>query len=264
MRLYAIHASPNVRAFLRILVIIIAMALVLALTGAYRTSMVPFWPRLAYWIVSMWAGWATSSLCTWLVARAFDETRQPVSHLAACLLFSVPLTTAMIWGLTALWFGFALTVRTYLSFLLPVFVISLIASLLVRFVHWRSASPKSDAHEAARPAPASEAMTPPATFMSRLPTRLQSASLLAVSAEDHYLRVQTEAGDALILMRLSDALTELAGLDGAQTHRSWWVARPALASVHRDDGRVCLILTSGLKVPVSRSHQAALKARGWL
>ena len=38
-------------------------------------------------------------------------------------------------------------------------------------------------------------------------------------------------------MRLSDAVEELEGLEGAQTHRSWWVARDAVRGVERGDGR---------------------------
>src|SRR5690606_15189181 len=65
----------------------------------------------------------------------------------------------------------------------------------------------------------------PPRFLTRLPHRLKGAAIRAVEAEDHYLRVHTDQGSDLILMRLSDAVKELEGLDGAQTHRSWWVAR---------------------------------------
>ena len=100
-------------------------------------------------------------------------------------------------------------------------------------------------------------------FMDRLPPRLRDAALHAVEAEDHYLRVHTAKGSDLILLRLSDAVTELAGLDGAQTHRSWWVARAAVRGVARGDGRATLTVEGGLKVPVSRAHAAALRAAGW-
>lgn len=86
-------------------------------------------------------------------------------------------------------------------------------------------------------------------------------ALLAVKAEGHYLQVYTDAGSDLILYRLSDALLELAGEDGAQVHRSWWVAARALAPQrHRDR----LVLTNGVEVPVSRSFRMAARSRGWL
>ena len=64
-------------------------------------------------------------------------------------------------------------------------------------------------------------------------------------------------------MRLSDALDELEGLEGAQTHRSWWVAREAVRDVTRNDGRAVLTLEGGLTAPVSRRYARALRAAGW-
>ncbi len=46
------------------------------------------------------------------------------------------------------------------------------------------------------------------------------------------LHFHTDRGSDLILMRLSDALTELKGLEGAQTHRSWWVAAEQLVGFY--------------------------------
>jgi hypothetical protein len=86
-------------------------------------------------------------------------------------------------------------------------------------------------------------------------------ALLAVKAEGHYLQVYTDAGSDLVLYRLSDALLELGAEDGAQVHRSWWVASRALAPQrHRDR----LVLANGVEVPVSRSFRVAARQRGWL
>ena len=113
------------------------------------------------------------------------------------------------------------------------------------------------------PAPPAPPAEPQSAFLDRLPPRLRGATLYAVEAEDHYLRVHTAKGSDLILFRFSDALGELAGLDGAQTHRSWWVARDAVRAVARGDGRATLTLDGGLKAPVSRAHAPALRAAGW-
>ncbi len=109
-----------------------------------------------------------------------------------------------------------------------------------------------------------DASIPPPKFMERLPFRLREAELYAVQAEDHYLRVRTSGGSDLILMRLSDALSELDGVEGAQTHRSWWVAKSGVADVRRSEGRATLILKDGAEAPVSRTHARALKHRNWL
>ena len=93
--------------------------------------------------------------------------------------------------------------------------------------------------------------------------KLRGAALYAVEAEDHYLRVHTDRGSDLILMRLSDAVSELEGIEGAQTHRSWWVAKDAVADVSRGDGRATLVLKDGAHAPVSRTFARALRAEGW-
>ena len=81
----------------------------------------------------------------------------------------------------------------------------------------------------------------PPRFLERLPLGLRDAELWAVEAEDHYLRVHTARRQELILMRLSDAVNELQGIEGAQTHRSWWVARGAVRDVKCADSRATLI-----------------------
>ncbi|RZJ40739.1 MAG: LytTR family transcriptional regulator, partial [Brevundimonas sp.] len=103
----------------------------------------------------------------------------------------------------------------------------------------------------------------PSRFLDRLPPKLRGATIRAVQSEDHYLRLHTDRGSDLILMRLSDALSELEGLEGAQTHRSWWVARHAVRSVSRGEGRATLTLDDGLEVPVSRRYARALREAGW-
>jgi len=110
---------------------------------------------------------------------------------------------------------------------------------------------------------AAPANAPPPKFLARLPAKLQGGELFAVEADDHYLRLHTSLGQDLILLRLADAIAELEGLEGAQTHRSWWVAKAAVASVERGDGRATLTLKDGAEVPVSRGFARQLRAAGW-
>lgn len=101
-------------------------------------------------------------------------------------------------------------------------------------------------------------------FADRLPLRLRNSEIWGLRAEDHYLRVYTANGEAQIRLRLTDALRELGHLDGAQTHRSWWVARPAIREIRRTRGRVVLVLHNGVESPVSRAAASRLQAAGWL
>ncbi|KCZ90004.1 LytTr DNA-binding domain-containing protein [Hyphomonas johnsonii MHS-2] len=101
-----------------------------------------------------------------------------------------------------------------------------------------------------------------ATFLGRLPVRYRGAELYAVSSEDHYLRIHTDRGEELILMRLADAMRELDGAKGLQTHRSWWVAEAGVADARREGGKLVLVLKSGKEAPVSRTYQRAVREAG--
>ncbi len=100
------------------------------------------------------------------------------------------------------------------------------------------------------------------TFLERLPVKYRTAELHAISSEDHYLRVHTNLGEELILMRLADAVRELSGADGLQVHRSWWVSKSGITDEKRVDGRSLLVLPSGTEVPVSRSFRPKAKEAG--
>jgi DNA-binding LytR/AlgR family response regulator len=134
-----------------------------------------------------------------------------------------------------------------------VFSVSLLMTALAFLVR---RSP-TQTHAAPNDAPAPK-------LLQRLPAKLRGAELYAVEAEDHYLRLHTSLGQDLILMRLSDAIAQLEGIEGAQTHRSWWVAKDAVTHVERLEGRAMLTLRDGAEVPVSRGFAKTLRAAGWL
>ena len=122
---------------------------------------------------------------------------------------------------------------------------------------------------ARRTATAAAPLAPPAgrsvpALAQRLPVKLQDAAILALQGEDHYVRVHTDRGSDLILLRLSDAIAEMGPTPGARTHRSWWVSKAAVASIRRDNGRIALVLSSGTEAPVSRGYAPELREAGWL
>jgi hypothetical protein len=98
-------------------------------------------------------------------------------------------------------------------------------------------------------------------LLTRLPPRLGTNIHVLIAAE-HYLRVITDRGEAMVLYRLGDAVRDMAaaGILGIQVHRSYWIARHAIAGHVRDGGRLTLNTPTGLAVPVSRSFRQALKA----
>ena len=99
-------------------------------------------------------------------------------------------------------------------------------------------------------------------FLARLPMPIRG-NLIRLEAQDHYLQVVTEKGADLILMRMSDAESDL-GKTGLRVHRSHWVAHSAIREVLRKQGRISLSMQDGAVVPVSRGYVAALKAASLL
>lgn len=97
----------------------------------------------------------------------------------------------------------------------------------------------------------------------QLPRRLDR-SVICLEMEDHYVRVHTDAGSELVLMSLSQAIAGLDGVEGLQTHRSWWVAKAAVSGLVEDGRNLRLTLRNGLEAPISRARVAELRAAGWL
>ena len=97
----------------------------------------------------------------------------------------------------------------------------------------------------------------------RLPPRL-GRMVLCLQMEDHYVRVHTPNGSALVLMSLSQAIAGLKDVEGVQTHRSWWLARASITGVIEDGRNLRLQLSDGLQAPISRARVGALRQAGWL
>lgn len=109
---------------------------------------------------------------------------------------------------------------------------------------------------------APEQLTPERpSFMAR--AKLSNrASIRAIQAEDHYIRIFTDEGDDLVLFRFSDAVRDLADHDGLQIHRSFWVARNAIERVERAGKAYKVQLTGGHEIPLSRSYIALARTSG--
>ncbi|HVY89089.1 MAG TPA: LytTR family DNA-binding domain-containing protein [Hyphomonadaceae bacterium] len=220
---------------------------------------------VAYWVSLIVYGGIMGQLTAWAVRRLFPGL--PLWGYLGAL--SLLMTVTVFPGvMLAQWLIQApIQPEDYLRFAFYILLISIaVVTVIVlgfRAFKVRSAmlDPDPTGEIAQVPAPPP---TPPSSFLDRLPIKFRTGEIYAVSSEDHYLRVHTSLGEALILLRLADAVRELAAVEGLQTHRSWWVARQGLADVTRGDGRVVLKLKSGAEAPVSRTFQKAVKDAGWV
>jgi len=116
-------------------------------------------------------------------------------------------------------------------------------------------------------APQAEPQPPaPGLVLPRgLALKADLSRVLAISAEDHYLRLHLDGGEKpLILYRFGDALADLTGHEGLQIHRGAWVAARATTTAEREGRRWWLRLPDGTRLPVSDRHLAAVRAKGWL
>lgn len=93
---------------------------------------------------------------------------------------------------------------------------------------------------------------------AKLPVGIRSAAILALSAEDHYVRVRTDRGNALILMNLATAIAALGEEAGVRIHRSHWVSRQLAEGASMRGWRRSVRVNDDTVLPVSRSGRKLL------
>ena len=254
----------------------------LALSGAFGSMAMPLPLRLLSWIGFSWLGYGIfrpmESVVSW-AERTLDLPRWGL-WIAGCLIASVPMTVAVVvlGNLPGpkVWPSLDALMGSYPS----VLVIGGAVTLLFNVVQTGQRGAQSGASPDPSPVPAgavpmaaaapiaptqappAPAVPPPNPLFDQLPAELGS-EIVALEMEDHYVRVHTALGSALVLMRLRDAMALIGDLEGMQVHRSWWVARAAVEDVLRDGRNIRLKLARGLEAPVARAKVAELRDARW-
>jgi hypothetical protein len=258
----------------RIIIDLAAMTVIgvfLAIIGPFGSIAAPLPERLVTWTGFAWLGYACyrpmQSVASW-GERALALPRWGVLA-AAVLVGTVPMTVAVLAINTVplgnlRWPGLDVVMGTYFS----VLVIGGAVTVLFNLVQSgpRPAMPiaaAAPAPQAPAPEPAPSAPPQPNLLFDQLPPELGS-DIIALEMEDHYVRVHTALGSALVLMRLRDATALVGDLEGMQVHRSWWVARGAVEDVLRDGRNIRLRLARGLEAPVARAKVAELRDARWI
>lgn len=98
-------------------------------------------------------------------------------------------------------------------------------------------------------------------FLDRLKPGI-GTDLVRLKVRDHYVEAHTDHGSDLLLMRFSDAIRELDGVEGMQVHRSHWIATDAVTGHRKEKGKLFLKMADGTEVPVSRNYRNAVVEAG--
>lgn len=237
------------------LALLLAGVVVLALTGPFATYAEQDGPaRLIYWGRTMAAGWLVYRPALGLAGPVARRLRAPEALVwgAVVALMSAPMSV-WLWycGPQPDWSRPPPSLRDALDTWRQVVILAALYAAALWGLRGR------------RPQAAAEAPDAPPRLLSRLPASLGDR-IVALRSEDHYVRIYTERGDHLILSRLSDAIAAMAGVEGAQVHKSWWIARAAVSGVEGSGRDIRFRLAGGVVAPVSRTRLRPLRETGWL
>lgn len=244
----------------------------------------PFPLALACWMSILLPRWWLQELATRVLHRLLARWRPPLIVLltggaclgaALCQPYAIwsagwfqatfpqylPLTapSAIDWT----WQGYA---ARFVS-TLPLQLLAVLPWVVANVIHDRVLGLRRFAYESVPPAPVAapsadapgaDGIVAPLSFASKL-RRLDATEIIAVEAADHFIRVHSRTQSEMIYCQFGEAVDELAARDGLRVHRSWWVARDAIASVGRSNGNPSLQLVNGTEIPVGRSFLPAVR-----
>lgn len=253
------------------LLIMALIGLVFGFLGPFGTYAMPLALRLAYWVGFIIIGYAifrpVSISAGWL--RESIDIPAWAAELMATAVATLPLTFLIGFAISGMRFDPDFLGDRFALLYLQCGAIGFGIFLFMRLLFGAEEAVEQRDHdgiesENLKTAPVSEPIKPVRTQLhDRLPAGFQSP-IIALSVEDHYVRVYSDERTEMLLLRLSDAIKEMAPQEGMQVHRSWWVARDAIVTSKRDGRNLRLSLSDGLEVPVSRAYVTKLKQSGWI
>ncbi len=229
----------------------VAIGLLLGVTGPFgsQTSLSPV-VRYSFWMVMALAGFGAVVAVERVLPSIVPGRKTAMRFVAVAAASAVPMTFFGAWAIGVVRPGRMFSPLQLLA-LFP--YVALIQLLIARAV-----SPDDRPAEAATVEQAAVAPEYPREFVSKLPVDLRR-DIIALEAEDHYLRVHTLHGSALVLMRLADAAAAIDPRLGLRVHRSWWVAKDGVRALESSAGRAVARLVNDTEVPISRANLSAAR-----
>jgi len=225
---------------------------VLGITGPFDTDThLALFPRLIYWLAIVAATYAISALTHGLLRPVWAAWPLPLRILAGGIASGIGVAFVVL-GLNLAVLGYWPAGQKLLPFVGTILAISLVVTATLAIASRHLASTPTPPDTLARPA-----------LLDRLPLN-NRGPLVAVSVEDHYVRIRTTKGETLVLMRLGDAIGETTPAQGAQVHRSHWAAYDQVRAARREGDRAILTMSVGPDIPVSRANLSKIKEAGLL
>jgi len=229
----------------------VAFGGLLGVTGPFG-SQNAFAPAVRYplWMVLALVGFGAAAVAERVLPSTSPGRRKATRFIAVAAVSAVPVTFFVAWAFSVVQPG-----RTYSPVqMLALFpFVALIQLLIVLVISLDDRTAVVTTME-----PPAAAPEYPPELLSKLPASLRR-DILALEADDHYVRVHTLHGSALILMRLADATALIDSRLGLRVHRSWWVARDGVRTLERAPGRTVARMIDGTAVPISRTYLPAAR-----
>lgn len=250
------------------------VALLLALLGPFGTFAIPLGRRLVTWLLFVGAGYLFFRPVIAAADALVLQSGLPrwLAIASAGLFAALPTTLVVVWTFAGPRWR-EVTAGDLAGLYPQVLIVGVAVTVIQLLSQGRrqgegaepvvSLPPPIEQDRPDDAASAEEDAGTSASFLDLLPAHL-GRDLLSLENEDHYVRARTGLGDALILIRMRDVVGGLDPVSGERVHRSWWVARAAVAEVVRKDRAIALRLVDGLEVPVARGTVPVLRAKGWL
>lgn len=225
-----------------------AAGVVLALAGPFGTDGFALTTRLAYWPVLIVATYGAAALVNTALAPVTRD-RPFWQDVVLTGLVAGAAVTIIVLVVNRVAFGVWPDPAELPGFLGTLFAITLVVNAVIALGF--------------RHGPTARDQNRPAAILDRLPLD-KRGPLVALSVEDHYVRIRTLKGEEMVLMRLADAMREVGDTDGTQVHRSHWVAFGQVRAARRDGDRAILTMANGPEIPVSRANLPKIKEAGLL
>lgn len=235
-------------------VVLLSVSAVLGLVGPFETAIhLRLLPRALYWLVVVLSTYSIGYAASFVLRRWRGRLwPRPVVAVASGIATGFGVTV-MIFAINLASFGDIPTPKDDLPLVATLFAISIIISVAMDYLLVGNG-------EAVPPEPE---RAPPPSILDRVPIE-KRAALVALSVEDHYVRIRTEKGEEIVLMRLADAMREVGTVAGTQVHRSHWIAFDQVRDVRREGDRAVLTMSDTSEIPVSRTNLPKLRDAGLL